>query len=510
MLPVLAPAATADGPDGSALVAACQANQGQAPLAGPQACRSLLAAEWGVAAGCRTPFREVEGADTPEKCAVVDGRAVSEAQVAGYEQGWTHRALSLQRELSSHLPLLDAPIVHTHNSFNSSAYRVPDPSDPAGGTYATVTNQDPNQAYSISDQLRMDVRAIEVDAHWVHSPWAAPNAATNGGYEVTSCHGKSQGGNPVTVHVGCSWDRPFASTLAELRAWLTAHPDQFVLVYLENQLEHSSAGHERAGQLIAEGLGNLVYRPEAGTPCAPTPTAVTAADVLATGHQVVLVGNCDGANGQATSWGTWVHARGPAWLEEGGPATYDDGECAADMARRTSATPAFRRYYEEVTWLGYMGDTAPQTAPAGHVQPIGVEAATRMAHCGVNLIGLDQLTPTDPRLAAQVWSWAPSEPAPGARCAYQGTDGRFHGTPVCQGVAEVRPYACLDRAGGWHVTAATGTWDDGSQVCATEFEGSAFDVPRSGWSNDALAAAKPSPGTEVWLGYRGVGADWVS
>src|SRR5205823_607369 len=229
-----------------------------------------------------------------------DGRTISEARMKAYDSSWTHRALSLQRGLDAAVPLAQEQMPHTHNSFNASSYTL-------GSTsyYPTLTNQDPNQVYSITDQLRMDVRAIEIDLHWWPSPFG--NAST-GGKWVTMCHGDSSVVNGV--HVGCSWDRPFQDGLAEVKAWLVAHPDQVILLYLENQLvdEHgyNAQGQDVAAQLIAAGLGDLVYRPPAGQPCADMPLGVSRADILAGGHQVLIVGNC-GAGG---TWGTWAHERG--------------------------------------------------------------------------------------------------------------------------------------------------------------------------------------------------------
>src|SRR4029079_1460280 len=148
-------------------------------------CRSLQAVVAGAAADCRIPVRDAPQASAPDYCGVFDGREVSEAKVAAYERSWVHRALTLQRGLDQGVPLWKEQFVHTHNSFNASSYAVPtDGSLPS--YYPSLTNQDPNQVYSMTDQLRMDVRALEIDLHWVPSPYGS--RATNG-YWVTMCHG---------------------------------------------------------------------------------------------------------------------------------------------------------------------------------------------------------------------------------------------------------------------------------------------------------------------------------
>src|SRR5437588_7410746 len=252
-------ASSADSPpvSGGTLGEQCQANLGPVPEAGPRACRTGQSVVWGTAAACRTPLRAAPAPDAPEQCAVIDGRPVSEARVAAYERSWVHRALSLQRGLDEAAPLFEEQLPHTHNTFNSSAYQIPtDGSAPS--YYPTLTNQDPNQPYSITDQLRMDVRAVEIDVHWWPSPYAATNGRTDtGGKWVTMCHGNN--GVVKGVHVGCTWDRPFEDGLAELKTWLNANPYQVILLYLENQLTDESGhynqqAHQIAAQLIQTGL----------------------------------------------------------------------------------------------------------------------------------------------------------------------------------------------------------------------------------------------------------------
>jgi hypothetical protein len=443
----------------------------------------------GAAAVCRTPLRSTPDPSAPEACAPVDGRTISEAQIQAYQSGWVHRALSLQRGLDVNAPLADEQLPHTHNSFNASSYTL-------GSTsyYPTVTNQDPNQVYSLTDQLQMDVRALEIDVHWWPSPYG--NAST-GGKWVTMCHGDSS--TVPGVHIGCTWDRPFQDGLAELKTWLVAHPDQFILLYLENQLDDTngpnSQAHQLAGQLIAQGLGSLVYQPPAGQPCAPMPTNLSAADMMQGGHQVLIVGNCGPG-----AWGSWVHEREPYWDEHGDPSTYGDAACAADLKERAADPGLFRREFEDSTWL-----TATTGDGSNHLSTPATVA--KMVQCGTNIIGLDQLQPQDPRLAALVWSWAQNEPAAGAgNCADQGADGRFH-AGNCD---DTRHFACVDGTGAWHVTSAVGRWNMGSTLCGAQFKGSHFAVPRNGLRNQQLVAAKGTSSTQVWLNYANVNGTWTA
>jgi hypothetical protein len=502
-------AANADNPvtpiDGGTIAEQCYANGSQSlDDSGYKFCRSLQALEWGMGAACRTPLYAAPDAiapppakpgSAPEYCGVLDGREVSEAKVAAYEQSWVHRALTLQRGLDVGAPFWEEQLPHTHNSFNASSYKIPtDGSLPS--YYATLTNQDPNQAYSITDQLRMDIRAIEIDLHWVPSPYGSP--ATHG-YWPTMCHGDAQ--DPTDsgfyAHVGCTDDRPMQDGLAEVARWLKANPHEVLLVYLENQLFNGgpvasdTQAHDVAASLIKSQLGSMVYQPPSGMKagdCAPMPYDRSRADMLNAGKQVLLVGNCGPG-----AWNNWVFTRGPSWDESGNPTTYGAAACAKDQAAREHHT-SFRRWYEESPWLEAMTD-ATQTLTA--------QATTQMVRCGANIIGFDQLQPFDGRLEAMVWSWATNEPAVGGNCALQGADGRFRAVDCGQR----QRFACVDRSLDWHVTSAAGRWREGAAACSHEFPGSSFGVPPNGYRNAQLAAAHN--GGAVWLNYVRAGGTWV-
>jgi hypothetical protein len=441
------------------------------------------------------PLYSAPDASLPDYCGVFDGREVSEARVAAYERSWVHHALTLQRDLDARAPLWEELFPHTHNTFNASSYRLPD-GVAAPSYYPTLTNQDPNQVYSITDQLRMDIRAIEIDLHWVPSPYGT--VATHG-YWVTMCHGDGSDptGHGVYVHVGCTDDRPLQDGLAEVRRWLDANPGQFLLVYLENQLypggplAPAEQAHDVAARLIAAGLGPLVFQPPRSLPagtCAPMPYAETRAQMLAAGKRVLLVGNCGPG-----AWNRWVFTRGPAWDESGNPTHYTAADCAKDEAARENHT-TFRRWYEESPWLEAMTNAT---------QVLDAPTAARMVRCGVNLIGFDQLQPFDGRLAALVWSWAPGQPGAGGDCAYQGADTRFR-VAAC---GTRHRFACVDTHLDWHVTRAAGPWSAGPSACAREFHGTTFGVPPNGYRNGELAHA--ARGASVWLDYRRVRGRWV-
>jgi hypothetical protein len=415
--------------------------------------KSQAAFEHGLAAGCRKLGM------SGEDCAAFDGRIIGPERVAAYERSWVHYALTLQREIDADVPLLRALWPHTHNSFNSSVYP------------STVTNQDPNQVYSITDQLRMDIRAIEFDLHVLP------------GQGVVLCHGSGVAVGPTHVDVGCSVDRPLRDGLDEFNGWLRApgNRNDVVLLYLENQLFDDPAAHDEVVAEISATIGDLVYRPS--TRCAqPAYGTLTKNQIRAAGKRVVLVGNCGPG-----AWGSWVHERGTDWVESSSP----NGDDFPAACRRVPGK--FVRWYEDSTWLSTMA--------GGSTSQLTEVEARRMARCGVNLIGFDQLTPEDPRLAAIVWSWAPGWPrvdGSGGDCVANGSDGRWRTAPC----GEKRHAACITRGGDRYVSKPAVAW---SRLAAACGRGGRPDLPANGYENELLKAAKAKAGSDdVWLRYRRV------
>jgi hypothetical protein len=406
-----------------------------------QVSRSREAFDQNNAAACRLVL------GTDDATCNVDGYDLSEANILEYESSWTHRALAVQRSLDDDVPIRDALWPHTHNSFNSEAYTP------------TVSRLDRNQLLSITDQLRLDMRAIEIDIHRSVS-------VTDGRVGVVACHAQDAGG--TIVHPGCTTEESLRPLLEELRAWLDANPTQLVLLYLENNLDGDAAAHAEAVSMIEETLGDLVHRP-AGDACTALPLEKSRRDIRFGGKQVLLTGNC-GPSG----WNGWVFERGPDWDESSNPAG-DDYRCRDERGDHDYDREMTRRY-EDRTWL---------TAMVGGEGGITRDEMLAMVTCGVNLVGFDMLHPDDPRLETLIWSWAePTEEPSAPGCALQGTDGRWSTRP-CE---ELHRAACFVD-GAWSVSTDPVAWAEADDACA-------FARPWNGWENQELLTVG---GGDVWV-----------
>ena len=407
--------------------------------------------------------------------------AATEQAVAAHEASWLGTALELQHRLGDALPWSQAMWVGTHNSFNTVANVPP-----------SLSNLDSNQHVSLVDQLRLGVRAIEIDVHWF------PSLAAGGAKAPVVCHGQP----PSSLNFGCTDERLLPAELAPVGDWLRqpGHRDDVVLVYLEDNID-DPAGFASAAQAITATLGDLVYTPPAGGPgCPRLPLDRSRDDVLAAGKQVVIMSGC----GPASGAGTWrstvfddaVRAEDGNPDFTGYPACSSAGVAAADYGTKLV------RFYEDSTFVS----AAVGLGPGARLTTAEI---TAMVQCGVNLFGLDQVAPADPRLDAMVWSWASSEPATSApgTCATDGTDARFH-TVACG--SRKLPVACVGADGRWFVSARAITDPtNGDAACRAESRGARFAVPGSGGHQQQLAEAKASAGvTDVWVAYQVVGGTW--
>ncbi len=448
-------------------------------------------------------------------CDEIDGYSVDDAAVAAASGSWIARSLADQRVLDDNEPLQEELWAHTHNSFDAEEYETP-----------TLYGTDPNQLYTIPHQLDMGIRAIEIDLHWVPSIHGTP-------YAVVVCHGDQVGQSGVAmVHLGClPTDPQLSDRLPAINQWLNDHPGEVVMLYLENQMQNNGSdvaqAHQEAAAELKAAFGDKIYLPPQGKGCSDLPMDISRADIRKAGKQIILTGNC--FSGGASPWDDVVFSRGPRWIE-GGLDYGDDftpARCAADRVAENYPHNLIR-HWGDMTGLS---DNDPTNFPNGGGGDVTVDDATNMVRCGVNLIGFDLLQPFDARLAAIVWSWKQDEPkiSSAGACAVSDADARFesrdcsvhtqtvyvkkkhHKKKVKEIVTlpfESHPYACWDGS-AWHVTTVSGRFGFGAAECQHEGLGT-FDVPRSGYTNELLRAAKAGRGLgDVFVNYAYTASGWA-
>lgn len=382
-----------------------------------------------------------------------------EAAIRKYERSWTHRALQFQYELAGDLPFVNTPWPGTHNSFNSIAQQGP-----------ALATTDSNQQLTLVDQLRMDMRSLELDAHWF------PSVRAGGRSAPVVCHAGA-----ASDHDGCSVEPLLGDVLAQVRGWLDANRDQVLLLYIE---DHLAGGYPATAQVIKETLGSRVYGTGSAGDCVEVPADLTRNDVVDAGAQVIIVANS--GCGQGAAW----NALAFSWRNhiEDGPGDFTAfpgcGRSRSDYDTRLV------RFFEDSTWLSAGAAAAANESMGDGLTP---QITREMTRCGVDLFGFDQLVPGDGRNEALVWSWAPGQPQSGRKrdCSEMRGDGRWYSLS-CN---TKRAAACRKADGSWVVSAARVRAADAADECASL--GAVADVPRTGYDNESLKSR--AAGERVWI-----------
>lgn len=384
-----------------------------------------------------------------------------------FEGSWLESALEQQYELGSDVGFDNAPLVGTHNSFNSRAEMG-----------AGIEESELNQVHDLTEQLDFGVRALELDLH------REPNGS--GGDE-----------RPIVCHTqpreGCTVVRDMAPFLIDIADWLgqPAHSDQVLLLYLEDDLDNLAI-HNVAASIIDEELGDLIYRPE-GRGCVDVGDELTRDDVRAADSQIVVVSGC----GKGAAW----HDIAFSWERhrESRPYDFEDfPKCGPDYRRLEYRTNLIR-YYEDST----------RTAGSGGADDgIDPEAAAAMVRCGVDLFGFDRLEPFDGRLEATVWSWATDEPSVGGCALIRAGEKLPFGRWVserCGGLEA--PVVCRDGR-RWSVSRRRLGSTRAAGYC--ERHDAEFAAPRTGYENQLVRVAMKERKTRsALLGIRLRDGEWT-
>ena len=374
--------------------------------------------------------------------------------IGDFQSSWAGKAMAMQRDLDLHEPMSTNSILGTHNTYNSEVYRDVD------------SYLDPQQKHSIYDQLRMGARFIELDAHWTYKidgfDW---------GNDILLCHsgiGKSFG----DVHVGCSLtDRRLRDGLQEVRNWLDENPTEVIILYIE---DHTDGEHGKLWNDLNGKLGGKMY---ASGGCKSVPNDLSEADVLQAGKQVVL---------------------------------WKDGSCANNSSLANTAfngLGGISRIWEDRTGIGALGEFFTGKA----VSRIEADDVAREFREGRNIVNLDDMTYTDGRLEASIWSWDKNEPnnAGGNQdCAVQWGNGRWDDASCDNN----HFFACENTDdGSWSLSSYAGKWTEGEAACNALGGSYEFSVPTSSKDNQDLKSAKGG-NTHAWLNLndRQVEGDWQS
>lgn len=366
-----------------------------------------------------------------------------------------YRRLALQHRLDYEVPLSQITVVSSHNTYNSKDWGYPYP----------------NHRRDLIDQLNAGIRGVNYDVHTVNS------------FE-TLCH--FQGTSSFTCRVPETdpiydeypeLDPPksFAYGLQQLNNWLDAHPDEVVILVLEDYIDQSR--HDEATQAIKDNIRSKVYRPALTGSCQRLPLAtLTKQQVLDAGKQLIITSaeDCDHTH---SGWRKWVwdvnskHYKGNKYKK-------------ADLTRRDDR---WSFVYEDRSVVGVFSNNLS-----------GDEVAEVMRK-GAGVIALDMILKEN-RHDKAIWSWKADEPNSdsGKNCAVQSSNSKW------QALKCYRTYrhACQDpESGDWALSASAGAWKNGDSACQS-LGNYIFSMPVNAGENASLNAVRTQAGVDyVWLNY---------
>jgi hypothetical protein len=424
---------------------------------------------------------------------------------ADFRGTWADWALANQRKLAIDEPINWVMHLTTHNAFNN---------------WADGYVLDPNQVWSMSDQLDLGSRMLWLDLHW-----------TGLTKLVRLCHG-------LENHVGCSpFDRSFAFGIQEVARWLdqAGNREEIVLFDFEAYVD----GH--TNEVVAplnEFLGSKIFTraDRVGDLALRWPTR---RELLGSGKRVIIGAIDVDFDGLAHD-GYMPRSQGIRYIKNFEVVRSSDGSIDDCTTVETTPTPSgrqtlllrndqFRVVGEDRTALLWLSSEHP-----GLVEPADV---VDLAACNIPLISFDLLSasrdhgidfadrePDEEPQPYAVWSWRSGDRGQGGNAVrLRGSDGRWTSAPP----SERHRFACarprsetvrdpllwsdsLGRA--WRVTAREGAWHEGGRACLDEFgdDGFVFSVPVDGYSNSNLRFADPARG-DVWLNYNDIKRDgsWI-
>jgi hypothetical protein len=423
---------------------------------------------------------------------VVPVRANSDVEM--FQHTWVAKALKLQREIDLNIPLNNASMLATHNSENAISYQIP-----------FIRYIDPNQILSLTDQLQMGVRNLELDVQWYTS--------SNLKKDILLCHG-------LNDHSGCSvFDRQVNEGLQEIRAWLQSHPHEMVLLYFDRGT--ALEGHElRLTAYLQEYLGEFIYKPtdltgnrDGNSNCVALPGSITKAEILKAGKQLLIVTKgCDGDNPGyqeqdqfPLKWNDYVFAGiGHVPHHE---FTFLDSTIGNDFTPYpdcSSSTVFADDKDHSIPWRIFEDRTMLSNFLNPGRQLLAADVKT-MVNCGINWQTLDMLSVDDDRLIASIWSWAKDYPKSGqGNCAYYEKNTGIKNLACDQVLSAFACQSTLDNS--FQIASQAASWEKGETICQTLLGKTwHFAAPINGKQMYLLKQTISQLGLkQVWLNYHRV------
>ena len=341
------------------------------------------------------------------------------------------KALDINETLSTQMPLRQATVLGTHNSFNSTSY------------FNRQFIPGPNHRRTLIEQLQLGARFFELDIR-------------EGDHQTKVCHATDCGRHDTTLR----------RMLGEVDSWLKgADENDVVMFFLQDDFDGDAAGYEQLKKDI-DWLGDLVYTEGS---CQAVPDDLTLAKVRESGKRVLFY---------KSGGSTGCHIATNVMLGSG----FETNIAVADINVHDNHVNPNRFLRSQECYNNFCRDTVSAN-----------EARTGIEN-GVNAFGLDMLEESDidhqsGRFSKQLWVIGSEDTsnayADGRVMSFWEYGNRF----MRLDWNTLHPYACRLANGNWAFTQANGDIQNGAAACNNEFPGSTFDVPLSAAEAKALRSS---------------------
>ncbi|RLN76396.1 hypothetical protein BBJ28_00006362 [Nothophytophthora sp. Chile5] len=409
--------------------------------------------------------------------------SVCEAGTAIIEP-WVARAVSYQRNLSYAQTLCYTELPATHNSVITRA-RGYGNRDQLFNEVLNASNADSymrtsNQFLSLTDQLDLGVRFLELDVHYFASTLRNAHCSDFGISFIDEASASllaslesvlDASGEGSTVEwaaalIGClpslsgiraDEQRLHNESLAEVATWLASHPSDLVVIYTEIGDEVSTFSQTDALlELYTAIFGDLLFSPSDLESAGGDWNGFTLDDLISQGKQVVLV-----ATPEANDQMFYMRELCSGWADVPSSTTGSSGTFFGETMNGGTLVRAFKSalHYATLTESALGGGTADVDTAS---EPGNVNASSLPAfvNAGVNILAPDGLDGTT--MAAMVWSWAEDEPDMDTATAVQlsAADGRWYGVAASSSATYVACVSSSNRT-TWELVSQGASCPDG-------------------------------------------------
>jgi len=402
---------------------------------------------------------------------------------------WLLKTMRTQRMLSYDLPLNYFPFLATHNSFNNRADGYGEYNFDlvinrllktifSGEDFTWIYAQ---QEYTMTDQLRMGIRALHLDPHWVYGDVRLCHSGAEIGFvdmlakEYFNYFNETMDWNSQNLF--CSpWDRTWSDGLKEIKEWLDLpeNSQEFIFIHHDDQKYWTWGRSKLVEDPIKEIFGSTLFTPSdlLNDFRGNWPTV----NQLLSKNKRILFQSEDtyGSYDQSLIFAPFLT---PGWT--------------ANCVRHFTEYPECGGY-QPGSWVNWGGESQMATPFFDGSQMCGVVTpgnAGKFMECSPSYLGFDQVSPT--LLKSAVWTWREGEPAKDG-CAALHSDGRWTSESCDQALPNAERFF-----GEWAL-APSSSW--GNSTIDAGFQ---FAVPQSGFEQRQLLDVMRQKNVQkCWIAFK--------